>query len=333
MLVIGAGGLGCPVLQYIAAAGVGTIGIVDFDLVEASNLQRQILYGTKSLGKNKALEAKKHLENLNDEITIVAYPFRLEHKNALSLFSEYDIIVDGTDNFATRYLVNDAAIITNKPLVYGAIYKFEGQVTVFNYNNGASYRCLFPQENTQALNCSQIGVLGVLPGIIGTMQANEVLKLILEIGDVLSQKLLCYNALNCSMQIISYSKNEAAIAAVLNNKANFKHTVETATCLSSNEIEAETALALENTLFVDVREPHEEPKLHLDNLLAIPLHQLEDNIHKIDTTKRLLFFCASGVRSLQAIQLLKLDKNTETYSIKNGIKSLLKYIKNEKIES
>src|SRR5690606_19253182 len=193
VLVIGAGGLGCPVLQYLAAAGIGTLGIIDFDVVEISNLQRQVLFGTSSLGKNKAEAAKKHLEDLNPEISIMAYAEKLTYQNALELFKNYDIIVDGSDNFETRYLVNDACIITNKPLVFGAIYKFEGQVSVFNYQNGPSYRCLFPNppQKDTVPNCSEIGVLGVLPGIIGSMQANEVLKIILGIGSTLSGKLLC----------------------------------------------------------------------------------------------------------------------------------------------
>jgi len=194
VLVIGAGGLGCPILQYLADAGVGNIGIVDFDTIELSNLQRQVLFGSASIGLNKAEAAKTRLQDLNNTISITAYPKKLTHQNSLSLFKNYDIIVDGTDNFETRYLINDAAIITNKPVVFGAIYKFEGQVSVFNYKAGPSYRCLFSnqQEKEQSGHCEDLGVLGVLPGIIGSMQANEVLKIILEIGNILSGKLLIY---------------------------------------------------------------------------------------------------------------------------------------------
>ena len=174
VLVVGAGGLGCPVLQYLVAAGIGKIGIIDFDVIEESNLQRQILFGASSLGLNKALAAKKRLEDLNPTITINAYPKKLTPNNVLEYFDNYDIIVDGTDNFSTRYLINDAAIIKNKPVVYGAIYKFEGQVSVFNHKNGPSYRCLFPTppKEGSVANCTEVGVLGVLPGIIGGMQAN-----------------------------------------------------------------------------------------------------------------------------------------------------------------
>ena len=209
VLVIGAGGLGCPILQYLAAAGVGNIGIVDFDTIELSNLQRQVLFGSASIGLNKAEAAKTRLQDLNNTISITAYPKKLTHQNSLSLFKNYDIIVDGTDNFETRYLINDAAIITNKPVVFGAIYKFEGQVSVFNYKAGPSYRCLFSdqQEKEQSGHCEDVGVLGVLPGIIGSMQANEVLKMILEIGNILSGKLLIYNALNFQTSVIKINKS------------------------------------------------------------------------------------------------------------------------------
>ena len=180
VLIVGAGGLGCPILQYLTAAGVGTIGIIDFDVVEISNLQRQILFKTSDIGINKALAAKKQLQDLNPTITIEAYPERLTFKNALQLCPAYDVVVDGTDNFVTRYLINDAVVKTGKPLVYGAIFKFEGQLSVFNYQNGPSYRCLFPKPPKKGIipNCNEVGVLGVLTGIIGTMKANEVKKII-----------------------------------------------------------------------------------------------------------------------------------------------------------
>ena len=209
VLVVGAGGLGCPVLQYLAAAGIGTLGIVDFDVVEESNLQRQILYGTSTTGENKALAAKKKLEDLNPTISIDAIPEKLAYSNVVSLFNQYDIIVDGSDNFETRYLINDAALITNRPVVFGAIFKFEGQLSVFNYNNGPTYRCLFPVPPTKENipNCSEVGVLGVLPGIVGSMQANEVLKIVLGIGEVLSGKLCCYNSKTNDFQILLIQKN------------------------------------------------------------------------------------------------------------------------------
>ena len=213
VLVIGAGGLGCPVLQYLTAAGVGTIGIIDFDIVDETNLQRQILFTVNDVGVNKAEAAENRLRQLNPYVRFNIYPERLTTKNALNLFSEYDIIVDGTDNFSTRYLVNDACVITGKPLVYGAIYKFEGQVAVFNFNGGPSYRCLFPEppKSGSVPNCSEVGVIGVLPGLIGTQQANEVIKLILEIGEPLSGKLLTYNSLDNSFFTLKVNRSEEQI--------------------------------------------------------------------------------------------------------------------------
>ncbi|WP_298238124.1 HesA/MoeB/ThiF family protein [uncultured Algibacter sp.] len=308
VLVIGAGGLGCPVLQYLTAAGVGTIGIIDFDMVDLSNLQRQVLFGTSSLGKNKSLAAKERLQDLNNDIMVVAYPELLNYQNALVLFQEYDIIVDGSDNFETRYLVNDACLITNKPLVFGAIYKFEGQVAVFNYNQGPSYRCLFPNppQKDSVPNCSEIGVIGVLPGIIGSMQANEVLKLILGLGDILSGKLLCYNALKSDISILKIKRNEAIIQSVLKEKDNFKNKQISINC--SNKIDTisiKDVLQKDNVQFIDVREANEAPKIEDLQVTYIPLSELEMSLDKIDTTKRKVLFCQSGIRSKQAVELLQ----------------------------
>ena len=204
VLVVGAGGLGAPVLLYLAAAGVGRIGIVEGDAVDESNLQRQILYRTHHTGSAKAEVAFNELVALNPEISIQVFPDYLTKENALSILREFDLIVDGSDNFATRYLVNDACVILKKPFVYGAIYKFEGQVSVFNYQNGPTYRCLFPvpPDPSTVPNCSEIGVLGVLPGVIGTLQATEALKVLAGIGEVLSGTLLTYDALSMSFMKI-----------------------------------------------------------------------------------------------------------------------------------
>lgn len=223
VLVIGAGGLGCPILQYLTAAGVGTIGIIDNDTVDQTNLQRQILYTHTDIGKYKTEVAAKRLAKLNPFVNFVVYVEKLTNQNALNLFSCYDIIVDGSDNFPTRYLANDAAILTNKPLVFGSIFKFEGQVTVFNYQNGPTYRCLYPnppQANTVP-NCSEIGVLGVLPGIIGSIQANEVLKIICEIGEVLSGKLFTFNVLTMEQYKLNFKKNNAIKITGLENDYHF----------------------------------------------------------------------------------------------------------------
>ncbi len=321
VLVVGAGGLGCPVLQYLAAAGVGTIGIIDFDVVELSNLQRQVLFGTSSLGKNKAKAAKERLKDLNDSINITAYAERLTPQNAISLFQNYDIIVDGSDNFETRYLVNDASIITNKPLVFAAIYKFEGQVSVFNYNNGPSYRCLFPNPPKQGSipNCSDIGVLGVLPGIIGSMQANEVLKIILGIGDVLSGEIFCYNALTLQNSVIKINKSEETIQSVLKTKNNFNKTKIDFNCVSQIKVASiEDLWSEKNIQFIDVRELDEKPKIEGLEVIHIPLGQLENRLHHLDSTKTKALFCQSGIRSKRAVLLLQQHDVQNCFSIIEG---------------
>jgi adenylyltransferase/sulfurtransferase len=208
ILVVGAGGLGCPALQYLTAAGVGTLGIVDFDEVDLSNLHRQILFNHQDVGRNKASCAAEKLHLLNPEIELIPYPVKLEASNAKEIIANYDIVLDGSDNFATRYLVNDCCTALNKPMVYGAIYKFEGQVSVFNYNNGPTYRCLFPENDATAPNCSEVGVLGVLPGVIGLYQATEAIKIILDIGQVLSGRLLQMNLLTHETTQLSIQKRK-----------------------------------------------------------------------------------------------------------------------------
>ncbi|XCF05331.1 HesA/MoeB/ThiF family protein [Tamlana crocina] len=332
VLVIGAGGLGCPILQYLAAAGVGTLGIIDFDVVETSNLQRQVLFGSASLGQNKAIAAKQRLEDLNTEISIIAFAEQLTYQNAIELFEKYDIIVDGSDNFETRYLVNDACIITNRPLVFGAIYKFEGQVSVFNYNNGPSYRCLFPNAPAKGSvpNCSEIGVLGVLPGIIGTMQANEALKIILEIGDTLSGKLLCYNALTAQSSVLKISKSENQISKVLKEKHLFsKKQMEENCAIPNVEISIDAVLKKENVQFIDVREPHEMPKVDGLEVTYIPLSQLKNNLEKIDSKKENFIFCQSGIRSKKAVSFLIESGFSNCYSIKEGAPEINNYLETQ----
>jgi molybdopterin/thiamine biosynthesis adenylyltransferase/rhodanese-related sulfurtransferase len=329
VLVIGAGGLGCPVLQYLTAAGVGSIGIIDFDIVELSNLQRQILFGSASLGQNKAEAAKQRLEDLNSEVSITAYPEKLTYKNALELFEWYDIIVDGTDNFETRYLVNDACIITNKPLVFGAIYKFEGQVSVFNYNNGPSYRCLFPiqPKKDEVPNCSEIGVLGVLPGIIGCMQANEVLKVILGLGKILSGEIWCFNALTMQNSTLKIKRKDQQIIEVLNERDHFHLKKISGTCdIESIEISIKEVINETNIQFIDIRESHEQPKVEGLHITSIPLSDLENHLDKIDRNKRKAIFCQSGIRSKKAVSLLKQLNIQNCYSIKEGAIGIKSYL-------
>jgi len=325
VLVIGAGGLGCPVLQYLAAAGVGTIGVIDMDNLEESNLQRQILYGVADVGSNKAEAAKKRLIDLNPFIQVNAYPFALDTSNALQLFEQYDLVVDGTDNFATRYMVNDACVITGKPLVYGSIFRFEGQVSVFNYNNGPTYRCLFPEppKPGEVPNCSQVGVLGVLPGLIGSMQANEALKLILEIGEHLSGKLLVHNALTMQNLTLNIKANPTTIAATKAMKdgfeqINYQHFCGMEEKSNNNVVEisaTEFAKSLEIHLLVDVRELWEQPRFEAIDSIDIPLPRILDSAHLIPKDKPVVVLCAKGIRSKIAIE--QLQKNFGYTNLKN----------------
>ena len=332
VLVIGAGGLGCPSLQYLAAAGIGTLGIMDFDTVEMSNLQRQILFGSSSLGRNKALAAKERLEDLNDSIQIKAYPEALTYKNALHLFKQYDIIVDGSDNFETRYLVNDACIITNKPLVYGAIYKFEGQVSVFHHKNGPSYRCLFPEppKKNSVPNCDEIGVLGVLPGIIGTMQANEVLKLILNVGQPLSGLLLCYNALKGTTFTIKIKRNPEVIESVLEKATQFESRVLEMSCQANIDTISLKDLNINEPLqFLDVRNFDELPKIEDFATMQIPLNELKQKANRLDASKKTVVFCQSGARSDHAVTILHDLGFNFCYSLNEGAEDLREYLKKQ----
>ena len=315
VLVIGAGGLGCPALQYLAAAGVGTLGIVDFDTVEESNLQRQILFNSQLVGVNKAIAAKEQLEKLNPFIELIAYPKKLDHQNAVALFMEYDLIVDGTDNFATRYLVNDASLLANKPYVYGAIYRFEGQVTVFNYKNGPTYRCLFPNPpKSQSIpNCNEMGVLGVLPGIIGAYQANEALKIILDIGEPLSGKLMLINTKNNSTSMIHVSRLDEQVKKVQSSNSlidAYGSICETKQ--STQELKELTVEELKSMLsndmkieFVDVRELHETPRIEELQGLAIPSNEIANRFQEISKDHTVVMYCQTGIRSKNSVLFLQ----------------------------
>ncbi|MBJ7880409.1 HesA/MoeB/ThiF family protein [Gelidibacter salicanalis] len=327
VLVIGAGGLGCPVLQYLVAAGIGKIGVVDYDTVDESNLQRQVLYNTASIGQKKVIAAKERLQQLNPTITIETYPEKLVSENVIEIFKDYDIIVDGTDNFSTRYLINDAAIILDKPLVYGAIFKFEGQVTVFNYKGGPSYRCLFPTppQKGSVPNCSEIGVLGVLPGIIGTMQANEVLKIILGIGTPLSGKLYCFNTLTNQSMTIGINREEPTIAMVKQRGLNFENIEETTFCSNNAfEIGIESIISEDDIQFIDVRGLSEMPRIEREDILEIPLPQLTKRLELISRKKKIIIFCKSGIRSAQAVAILKEQNITNCWSLKDGVSAFTK---------
>lgn len=308
VLVIGAGGLGCPILQYLAAAGVGNIGIVDGDTVDKSNLQRQILFTQKDIGTSKALRAQKHLLKNNPYINIEAYNFFLSTENALSLFEKYDIIIDGSDNFQTRYLTNDAAVISGRPLVFGAIFKFEGQVSVFNYKGGATYRCLFPTPPVphSVPNCAQVGVLGVLPGLIGCLQANEALKIICGLGGVLSGKLLTLDAISLTQHIIRFQKNERLKISALQKSYDAFCGIKPAE--ENENITLESLRDLINgkkpPTLLDVRGEKERAEKNIGGV-HIPLQKLPDQYQTLENFSHIICYCASGQRSRTALNFLK----------------------------
>ena len=326
VLVVGCGGLGCPVLQYLAAAGVGVLGLLDFDIVDDSNLQRQVLYATADVGRPKALVAAEKLRAQNPFIALHPHQVHLEATNALTLFAGYDLVVDCSDNFATRYLVNDACVVLGKPLVFGAIFKFEGQVSVFNYRGGPTYRCLYPAPPApgEAPSCAEIGVLGVLPGLVGTLQAAEALKIVLELGDVLSGRLLLVDALAMRFQTMRFKPVAAnqQLAGLASDYATFCGEVPLPAAAAAPEIGAAELKAWQHSgrplLLLDVREPHEHARRSIGGLL-LPLGQLPAGLSGLPAGVPVVVHCASGVRSQQAARLLLAHGFAEVYSLRNGL--------------
>lgn len=327
VLMVGAGGLGCPALQYLTAAGVGRITIIDPDKIEISNLQRQILYTTADLGKPKAIAAKEKLEGQNPFVNINAITESLSAENTLALFADHDVVIDGTDNFATRYLCNDASVLTDKPLVYGAIQRFQGQVSVFNWQGSATYRCLFPEPPSadEAPDCSTAGVLGVLPGVIGTLQANECIKLITGIGAPLANKLLVMNLLNMETQLFSFKKNISAspIIRLMDDYQEFCNNKKPMTSTSPKSISGEE-LALwikENKDFqlLDVRENWEREIAHIGGL-HIPMQQLNsENTKAFDKQKPTVVYCHHGIRSRSVSNWLAEQGFQQVLNLEGGI--------------
>ena len=316
VLVIGAGGLGCPALQYLCAAGVGHIGIIDGDKVERTNLQRQILFSYDDIGQLKSEVATQKLSRHNPHISLKAYPYYLTKDNALDLFSEYDIIVDGSDNFGTRYLSNDACVLADKPLVFGSLFKFQGQVSVFNYNDGPCYRCLFPEtpKPEDVPDCSEAGVIGVLPGIIGSIQTLECIKVITGIGDVLSGKVLVYDGLKQNFNVASFDKNPDIKVEALGD-----YDIACASKESKSVDEVRSILKQNKGVqFIDVRE-EEEYITHNIGARNIPLSNLENNLSAIDKGQVVVLHCKSGKRSLKALGVLKKNSFKEVYSMTGGI--------------
>jgi molybdopterin/thiamine biosynthesis adenylyltransferase/rhodanese-related sulfurtransferase len=304
VLVIGAGGLGCPVLQYLTAAGVGTIAVIDDDTVDVTNLHRQVLYTAADIGKGKAITAVEKLSAMNPYIRLVPISIRLDEKNATEIISGYDLVIDGSDNFPTRYLANDVCVALNKPLVFGSILRFEGQVSVFNYKGGPTYRCLFP-EAEEGDNCEVAGVIGILPGIIGTYMANEVIKIICGIGEILSGKLLVLNALGNTNNVFSFTRSAAFPVP---QPTNMPAPVKT---ISENKIEEMFLDDLEYKIesgaadlyLVDVRENYEFEEDFIGGL-NIPLSEIPENIPVFPADKTIVFYCTTGKRSRMAAALL-----------------------------
>lgn len=327
VLVIGSGGLGSPLLLYLAAAGVGTIGIVDFDVVDDSNLHRQVLFGTDDVGKPKVEAAKQRLQKLNPHISIVTYNTQLSSKNALELIREYDVVADGTDNFPTRYLVNDASVIAGKPNVYASIFQFEGQVSVFNYNNGPNYRDLYPTPPEPGLvpNCAEGGVLGVLPGIIGSLQANEVIKVITGIGEPLSGRFFVFDALTFETRTLKISKspNTPEIKQLIDYEqfCGVKVVEKKIKEITAAEFEA-WIKNNEDIQVIDVREPSEYAQVNIGALL-IPLATVKDRANEILRNKKVVVHCKLGGRSAKAIRELEDNFGFENlYNLKGGITAI-----------
>ena len=335
VLLIGTGGLGAPLGLYLTAAGVGHIGLVDFDVVDFTNLQRQVTFGTSDVGKPKTAAASARLTNLNPDVQIATYETRLTSENALELFKDYDIVIDGTDNFPTRYLVNDACVLLGKPNVYGSIFRFEGQVTVFGMPDGPCYRCLYPEPPPPGLvpSCAEGGVLGVLPGIVGSLQALEAIKLIIGKGESLSGRLVLFDALAMKFRELKLKKNANCPVCGPHRKIHQLIDYNEFCGIRGEEEESDlhvpeiSASELkqrldqgEDIFILDVREPHEYQICNLKGHL-IPLGELPRRVHELDSAREIVAHCKSGKRSAQAVDFLKQAGFRKIYNLHGGILS------------
>ena len=336
LLLVGAGGLGSAAALYLAAAGVGCIGLVDFDVVDLSNLQRQVIHGASRLGQAKVESARQRLLDLNPGIQVEVYNEPFTSANARRIAESYDLIIDGTDNFPTRYLINDLCVLTGKPYVYGSIYRFDGQVSVFDARKGPCYRCLFPDPPPPGLvpGCAEGGVLGVLPGTIGALQATEALKLILGVGDPLIGKLLLYDALDMSFDFISLRKNPECKLCGTNPQVTglmdydafcgvpgIEHDAGLAGAgreITAPEL-AEKLRRGEQIRLLDVREPHEQAIASLPGACLIPLEQLAGRLGELDSAEELVVFCRVGSRSRRAVELLEAAGFRKVKNLAGGI--------------
>jgi adenylyltransferase/sulfurtransferase len=334
-LIIGTGGLGSPVALYLAAAGIGRIGLVDYDVVDSSNLQRQVIHGTATIGKLKVESAKARLLDLNPDVEVETYNEPFTSANAMQIAEKYDILIDGTDNFPTRYLTNDVSVFLGKPVIYGSIFRFDGQVSVFDARIGPCYRCLFPEPPPPGLvpSCAEGGVLGVLPGTIGTLQATEALKVLLGIGEPLIGKLLLYNALDMSFDFVKLKKNphcrvcgpEADVKELIDYEEFCGvpgHDHEEGSAGAGWDISApELAERIKSNplRLLDVREPHELEISALPDALNIPLGQLAARLSELDSAQEMVVFCKAGTRSARALELLVSAGFKKVKNLKGGI--------------
>ena len=320
ILLIGAGGLGSPAALYLAAAGVGTLGLVDFDVVDVTNLQRQVLHGTSAVGRPKLESAGSRIQDINPHVHVEPYETRLTSENALEIMRDYDVIVDGTDNFATRYLTNDACVILGKPNVYGSIFRFEGQASVFALPNGPCYRCLFPDPPPPGMvpSCAEGGVLGVLPGLVGTIQATEALKLVLGVGETLSGRLLLIDALTMRFRTVRVQRDPTCPACGTREirelidydvycgvpAASNEHSMNDVPELTPREL-AERLSARADLDLIDVREPYEWDIGRIPGARLIPLGDLAGAMSALDSHRDIVVYCRSGVRSADATRRLR----------------------------
>jgi molybdopterin/thiamine biosynthesis adenylyltransferase/rhodanese-related sulfurtransferase len=336
VLLVGVGGLGSPAALYLAAAGVGTLGLVDFDVIDATNLQRQVLHGTSSIGKRKLDSARERIEDLNPNVRVEAHETSLTSRNALEIIGTYDIVVDGTDNFQTRYLVNDACVLLGKPNVYGSIYRFEGQSSVFATKDAPCYRCLFREPPPPGLvpSCAEGGVLGVLPGIIGTIQTTEALKLILGIGETLAGRLLLVDALRMKFRTLNLRKDPTCPACgthEITELIDYEEFCGVRQAAASDAAAASgvpeitpTQLAArisrgDDFDLIDVREPHEWEIARIPGARLVPLGTLVEALPTLDSAREIVVHCKGGGRSAKAVQQLQASGFRKVWNLAGGI--------------
>ena len=341
-LIIGTGGLGSPVALYLAAAGVGRIGLVDYDVVDSSNLQRQVIHGTSTIGKLKVESARDKLLDLNPDIQIDIYNEPFTSENAIRIAKDYDVLIDGTDNFPTRYLTNDVCVFLGKPNIYGSIFRFDGQLSVFYAKEGPCYRCLFPEPPPPGLvpSCAEGGVLGVLPGTIGTLQATEALKVLLGIGEPMIGKLLLYNALDMSFDFVKLKKNPNC--RVCGPNADIQELIDyeefcgvpghdheegsAGAGLDITAPELAERVKINHLILLDVREPHELEISALPDAVNIPLGQLASRLAELNSADDMVVFCKGGTRSARALELLSSAGFKKVKNLKGGINAWAKEV-------